>query len=63
MIDDQKRFERLHALIVDEEQAMISIVTTILQSMGVTNIERAMDGNKALEMFQEDANFVPCLSA
>jgi two-component system chemotaxis response regulator CheY len=58
MNDDQKRFERLHALIVDEEQAMISIITTILQSMGITNIERAMDGNKALELLQEDGNIV-----
>ncbi|MDP6429111.1 MAG: response regulator [Rhodospirillales bacterium] len=58
MTDDEKHFERLHALVVDDDQSMISLIATVLQSMGVRRIERALDGDRALEMFQNDPNIV-----
>ncbi|MBT4117584.1 MAG: response regulator [Rhodospirillaceae bacterium] len=58
MIDDSRRFEKMGALIVNSEAGIVSIVTTILQSMGMTHIERALDGAKAMAMFGEDPNFV-----
>jgi len=63
MIDDDKRFAKMGALIVNSESGIVSIVTTILQSMGMSHIERALDGDKAMALFAEDAyfvNFVVC---
>lgn len=58
MEDDSRRFEKMGALIVNSEAGIVSIVTTILQSMGMTHIERALDGVKAMTLFEEDPNFV-----
>lgn len=58
MIDDQKRFAKMGALVVNHESGIVAIVTTILQSMGMTHIERALDGDKALALFAEDPYFV-----
>ena len=58
MIDDQKRFAKMGALFVNHESGIVAIVTTILQSMGMTHIERALDGDKALALFAEDPYFV-----
>jgi len=63
MTDDQKRFARMGALIVNSEPSIVSIVTTILQSMGMTHIQRTLDGDKAMGLFEEDplfVNFVVC---
>ena len=58
MIDDQKRFAKMGARVVNHESGIVAIVTTILQSMGMTHIERALDGDKALALFAEDPYFV-----
>ncbi len=58
MIDDEKRFAKMGALIVNSEAAIVSIVTTILQSMGMTHIQRVLDGDKAMALFGEDPDFV-----
>jgi two-component system chemotaxis response regulator CheY len=63
MGDEDRRFERMGALIVNSEAGIVSIVTTIRQSMGMTHIERALDGAKAMALFGEDpffVNFVVC---
>ncbi|NQV57523.1 MAG: response regulator [Rhodospirillales bacterium] len=57
MVIDEKFYGRLHALVVNNEQSMISIISTILQSMGVQHIERALDGEKALALLQDDPEY------
>jgi CheY-like chemotaxis protein len=57
MIDDQDRFENMRALVVNNEPSLISIVTNMLQSMGVNQIERALDGDKAMAQFQENPDY------
>ena len=54
----KKRFAKMGALVVNHESGIVAIVTTILQSMGMTHIERALDGDKALALFAEDPYFV-----
>ncbi|MFP6736798.1 MAG: response regulator [Rhodospirillales bacterium] len=58
MIGDQKRFAKMGALVVNHESRIVAIVTTILQSLGMTHIKRALDGDKALALFAEDPYFV-----
>ena len=48
MIDDQKRFAKMGALVVNQESKVVAIVSTILQSLGMSHIKRALNGNKTL---------------
>ena len=49
-------YANLHALVVDDDHSMITLITAILQSMGFGKIERSLNAEKALEMFQSDPN-------
>ncbi len=58
MIDDKSPYAGIHVLIIDDDQAMITLIATILQSMGFGKIERSTNADKALMMFQGDARIV-----
>tara|TARA_B100000315_G_scaffold168434_1_gene156942 strand:- start:3307 stop:3711 length:405 start_codon:yes stop_codon:yes gene_type:complete len=58
MIDDKNPYANVRVLIIDDDQSMITLIATILQSMGFEKIERTLNADKALMMFQEDARIV-----
>lgn len=47
------RFDRLKVLVVDDNQHMRKLVSTILQAFGVIQIFEAADGNQAWAMLRE----------
>jgi CheY-like chemotaxis protein len=47
------RFDRLKVLVVDDNQHMRKLVSTILQAFGVIQIFEAADGNRAWTMLRE----------
>ena len=52
------RFERLKVLVVDDNQNMRKLVTTILQAFGVTSIAEAANGVRALEAMKDNPDVV-----
>lgn len=52
------RFERLKVLVVDDNQNMRKLVTTILQAFGVTHVTEAASGKRALEAMKENPDVI-----
>ena len=57
-MDDINIYSGIHVLIIDDDQSMITLIATILQTMGFVNIERAINADKALAIFEDDPGIV-----
>ncbi len=54
---------KFRALVVDDDSNIVSLITMVLNSMGVGNCERAADGETALEMYRHNPamfDFIIC---
>ncbi|NQV56155.1 MAG: response regulator [Rhodospirillales bacterium] len=63
MKDNINPFNRLRAYVVDDDPTMIELVVSILHAMGMRRIERANDGDRAWELFQQGPrmfDFIVC---
>lgn len=53
VVDQSKRFEGLHILIVEDMKANMVLLTTILKKMGVT-VSTAVNGKEAVKQFEQN---------
>lgn len=53
VVDQSKRFEGLHILIVEDMKANMVLLSTILKKMGIT-ISTAVNGKEAVKQFEEN---------
>jgi len=57
MEDDLKLYRGVHALVVEDQRAVISHIDSTLNSMGISSVEWASDGERALSHFRNDPGF------
>ncbi len=63
MSANEMKIDHLRVLVVDDDQSMLGLVITILQAMGIRHFERALDGFRAVELFEFDpgrVDFIVC---
>jgi len=57
MEETLKLYKGIHVLVVEDQRGVISHIDSTLNSMGISSVEWASDGERALFLFRNDPKF------